>query len=61
MATSQRRRDELRALLRDVAASGVEHDDPRNSYVLVQIDRRIWTEVLMEVLAEVLAPAPIKR
>jgi hypothetical protein len=37
-------------LLRDIAASGVEHDDPRLDYVIVQIDRATWDELQRAVL-----------
>jgi len=32
----------LRGLLREVANSGVEHNDPRLGWVSVQIDRNTW-------------------
>lgn len=35
-------RDELRALVERVAASGVVFEDPRVGYVEVQIDRETW-------------------
>jgi hypothetical protein len=35
--------DEL--LLREIAASGVESDDPRISYVVVQVDRITWNRL----------------
>lgn len=42
-----RERDEARALLRDVATSGVDvgSDDARIGYVTVQVDRGTWNEV----------------
>ena len=40
----------LRDLLREVAHSGVELEDPRIGYVTVQMDRETWLEIqkLME-------------
>lgn len=38
--------DEDRQLLRDIAASGVEFDDPRFDYVVVQVDRPTWDAVI---------------
>lgn len=37
-----RERDELRALIGAVAASGVAFEDPRLDYIEVQIDRTTW-------------------
>lgn len=36
----------LIAAVREVAASGVESDDPRLPYVVVQIDRDLWRRAL---------------
>ena len=35
----------MRELLRDVATSGVEFDDPGIKYVTVQIDREMWNQL----------------
>jgi len=37
--------ERLRELLAEVAASGVEMDDPRIGYVVVQIDRKTWQDL----------------
>jgi hypothetical protein len=41
-ARALRGAEEARALLREVAGSGVEQDDPRLDYVTVQMDRATW-------------------
>jgi len=41
--------ERLKALLREVAQSGVEHDDPRIGYLTVQIDRVTWEALQQEV------------
>jgi len=38
----------LRALLAEAAKSGVEHNDPRLDYVVVQIDRAVWAQIQAE-------------
>lgn len=40
-----RENERLRELMREVAGSGVEFEDPRVGYVVVQIDRPTWDEV----------------
>jgi hypothetical protein len=35
--------ERMRDLLREIAASGVEFEDPRIDYVTVQVDRETWT------------------
>jgi hypothetical protein len=47
--------DRLAALLGEVAQSGVEHDDPRDGYAVVQIDSDLWDEV------QAFKPAPAER
>lgn len=46
VASLRRIYDDMRAVLREVAASGVESDDPRLPYVVVQIDRETWRRAL---------------
>jgi hypothetical protein len=41
----QVRIDTLQQMLRDVALSGVELDDDRMSYVIVQVDKDVWRAV----------------
>ncbi len=47
----------LRQRLLDVALSGVEHDDPRNGYVLVQINRQTWDYISAQFGTSVTAAA----
>jgi len=40
--------DRMNEQMREVAACGVEHDDPRMDYVTVQIPRVVWDELRRE-------------
>jgi len=40
--------EKLRELLTEIACSGVEYEDKRIDYVVVQVDRTIWKEDLNE-------------
>jgi len=41
--------EKLRALLKDIAASGVEFQHPSLKYLVVQIDRETWEAIQEEV------------
>lgn len=45
LTTAEQARDAAHALLREVGHSGVELNDPRMSYLVVQIDRETWSDV----------------